>query len=106
MANFALVDGDTVVNVIVAESKTDADALSGMAAVAIKNGKPGVGWYKVGGVWRSPAPFPSWEWGGEDWVPPVPYPASAEGVQYTWDEALGDWIEYVAPESKPEPVAE
>lgn len=42
-----------------------------------------------------PKPFDSWTLDETtfSWVAPIPYPE--DGFQYTWDEALGDWVEVV-----------
>lgn len=42
-----------------------------------------------------PKPFDSWvlDEATYSWVAPVPYPE--DGKAYTWDEALGDWVEVI-----------
>lgn len=54
MANFAIHDGHTVVNVIVAESAEIAEEVMGMQALET-NGAPWIGWTLVDGEWVAPA---------------------------------------------------
>lgn len=54
MANYAIVDNDTVINLIVAESLEDAESVSGHEAVEPVDGVPGIGWVRVDGVWTDP----------------------------------------------------
>lgn len=54
MTNFAIHNGTTVVNVIVAASKEVAEAVTGMTAIET-NGEPWVGWILANGVWVAPS---------------------------------------------------
>ena len=54
MANFAIHDGLTVVNVIVAETAEIAEQVTGMSAFET-DGHPWIGWTFVDGVWTAPA---------------------------------------------------
>lgn len=62
MTNYAIHDGQTVVNVIVAESAEIAEEVTGMNAVAT-DGVPWLGWTLIDGEWLAP-------------VTPVPDPAT------------------------------
>lgn len=99
MSDYAIMDGNTVINVIIAD---DADTVAvvlpdaDFIAVTEQTGPAYIGGDYTGERFRPPAPFPSWEWAGESWQPPVPYPS--DGADYVWDEQQTDWIEYVAPE--------
>lgn len=53
MPNFAIHDGSTVVNVIVADSKEIAEEVTGLSAVEA-DGEPWIGWTLVDGVWTAP----------------------------------------------------
>lgn len=58
MSNFAIHDGTTVVNVIVADSLEVAEEVTGLSAVETE-GEPWIGWTLVDGVWTAPpAPEP------------------------------------------------
>ena len=93
MADFAIVENGTVVNVIVAEDRATAIAVTGLEVVAITDGVPGMGWALHAGAWRPPSPFSSWEWNGNVWEAPIPYPA--DGASYVWDEGQRNWVEFV-----------
>lgn len=53
MANFAIHDGTTVQNVIVADSKEIAEEVTGLSAVET-DGQPWIGWTLVDGEWIAP----------------------------------------------------
>jgi hypothetical protein len=55
MANFAVHDGSTVVNVIVADSKEIAEEVTGLQAIET-TGQPWAGWIYVDGAWVDPKP--------------------------------------------------
>lgn len=83
MARYAVHDGTTVHNVIVAESQEIAEQVTRLAAIET-TGVPWIGWTLHGDEWR----------------PPIP----TEGV-WEWDDTAAEWIG-VTPEPEPEPVAE
>ena len=68
MSNFAIIDGDTVVNVIVADSREIAEEVTGLSAVET-DGEPWIGWTLIDGEWVAPPPPPAPE--------PDPEPAPA-----------------------------
>ncbi len=53
MPNFAIHDGSTVQNVIVADSQEIAEEVTGLYAVETE-GEPWVGWTLIDGVWTAP----------------------------------------------------
>lgn len=69
MPNFAINDGNTVVNVIVADSKEIAEEVTGLLAVET-DGEPWTGWTLIDGEWVAPALPPEPE--------PHPEPAPEE----------------------------
>jgi hypothetical protein len=93
---FAVHDGTTVQNVIVADSPDIAEGVTGLQAVEAREGIPGIGWIlsEQGWITNDPAPFPSWTWDYETmaYVAPVPMP---DGGTYYWDEGEMSWIEFV-----------
>lgn len=64
MANFAIIDGDTVVNVIVADSQEIAEEVTGLSVVETE-GEPWIGWTLIDGGWVAPP------------LPPAPEPDPA-----------------------------
>ena len=102
MADFAIVEDVTVVNVIVAEDEGAAEAVSGFDVLRIVDGVPGMGWTLESDGWRQPAPFPSWVWNDTAWEAPVPMPESDDTGWCVWDEDAQDWAFVLAPE--PDPV--
>jgi hypothetical protein len=57
MANFAIHDGTTVVNVIIADSKEIAEEITGLQALET-TGEPWISWVLVDGEWIDPNPAP------------------------------------------------
>ena len=58
MPDFALHDGSTVQNVIVADSQEIAEEVTGLSAVETV-GEPWIGWTLIDGVWTAPEPEPA-----------------------------------------------
>lgn len=83
MATFAVHDGTTVRNVIVADSAAIAEAVTALTAI------------ETDGV-----PWIDWTLHGDEWRPPMP----TEGV-WEWDEATHGWID-VTPEPEPDAAPE
>ena len=81
--NFAVISGNTVVNVIVADSQEIAEEVTGLSAVETE-GEPWLGWTMHGNEWRPPMP--------------------TVGV-WEWDEATHGWID-VTPEPEPDAAPE
>lgn len=78
MATYAIHDGQTVVNVIIADDVETAEAATGMSALEVdEDGAPGIGWTLEGGEWVAPPP-------------PEPVPAE--------DEPAVEHVEEPAPE--------
>lgn len=101
MTDFAVINGDTVVNVIVAESREIAEAVTGLLIMQTE-GEPWIGWTMESDGWRPPSPFPSWVWNGTAWEAPIPYPS--DDAVYTWDENAQAWTPIpVAPDPEPAP---
>lgn len=92
MANFAIHDGSTVLNVIVADSVESAESVTGLSAIETF-GEPWIGWVAVDTGWAPPSPFYSWVWNGTEWVAPTPMPT--EGGPWIWDEVDKTWVEVV-----------
>jgi hypothetical protein len=103
MPNFAIHDGTTVLNVIVADSLDIAEQVTGMSALETE-GAPWIGWTLEAEGWRALRPFTSWEWNGEAWAAPIAYPQ--DDADYFWNEATQEWVEIVEPDRESSPASE
>ena len=54
MANFAIINGNTISNVIVADTKEIALEVTGATDAIETNGQPWIGWTLVDGEWINP----------------------------------------------------
>lgn len=107
MITYAVHDGATVVNVIVAESPEIASTVSGdLEVLETNSGVPGIGWTLEPDGWRPPSPYASWVWDGSVWSAPLPMPDSNDTGWYVWDEDAQDWLFITAPEPQSAPPAE
>lgn len=98
MPNYAVHNGSTILNVIVAETLEIAESLTGLNAVLSVEGNPWIGWTLQDDGWRPPSPFPSWSWNGQEWEPPVPHPGNNDdSVVWVWNEDKQDWESYPRP---------
>ena len=98
MANFAVIDGTNVLNVIVADSKAIAEEVTNKTCVEIleeDEAEPN-GFY-INKKFIKAKPFPSWVLNKENvWEAPVPMPTDIK--VYAWDENTVSWVEEVTPE--------
>lgn len=105
--NFAIIENDLVINVIVAESASVAEALFPNATVVEETAETGSA--VVNGTWDASAgkliprqPYPSWVLNGSTntWEAPVPMPVDDKG--YDWDEDSVSWKVIWEPETPAE----
>ena len=100
MAFYAIYDGDTVVNVIVADSQETAESVSGLPALECGDNGPGVGWVRDSIGWKPSqieAPYPSWNWDYEVMAYTAPQPKpEGEEVMYVWVEDDLNWQPFTA----------
>jgi hypothetical protein len=101
MPNFAVIDGESVLNTIVADSQAIAEEVTGKTCIEFttEGAEPG-GTYS-GGVFIKRKPYPSWVLDeSNNWQAPVAHPeVDPENPQtYTWDEASVEWV-VVTPEA-------
>lgn len=92
--NFAIIENDTVVNVIVCDSLELAKSLTGTEEIIdADEHKAYMGHIKINGLWFPPSPYPSWilDTDSRVWNPPVPIPLDEKS--YKWDEGTLSWIE-------------
>ena len=95
MANFAVLDGENVLNTIVADSKAIAEEVTGKTCVEFTTEPAETGGTYVGGVFIKSKPYPSWVLNAYNvWEAPVASPENdpENPVSYTWDESTTSWI--------------
>jgi hypothetical protein len=95
MANFAVLDGENVLNTIVAESKAIAEEVTGKTCVEFTTERAEAGGTYVGGVFIPRKPYASWVLNANNvWEAPVAQPEfdPENPVSYTWDETTTSWI--------------
>lgn len=83
----AIIDGTTVVNVIVVAADWQADDTNHVEYTADK--PAGIGWQYDGTGFIPPQPYPSWVLNDYKWHPPTPKPD--DGNAYWWDEDNTTW---------------
>jgi hypothetical protein len=96
MANFAVLDGENVLNTILADSKTIAEEVTGKTCVEFTTERAEAGGTYVGGVFIPRKPYASWVLNANNvWEAPVAQPEfdPENPVYYTWDESTTSWIE-------------
>lgn len=82
----AVIDGNTVVNVIVIA----ADHVLADGEVEYTEANPaGIGWEYDGTGFIAPQPFPSWQLVDYVWQAPTPMPE--DGEPYFWNEDTLSW---------------
>jgi hypothetical protein len=99
MANYAVIDNGTVINVVVADSLEVAQEATDRTCIESTDENPiTIGWFWDEGAnaYIQPSPYPSWTYNTEtrSWKAPTPKPAQ-EGKDHYWDETSRSWIEIV-----------
>jgi hypothetical protein len=90
MKKYAVIEGTSVINVILAESLEIAEALTGKTCVEYTDEPADVGGTYEGGIFKTRQPYPSWVYRNGNWQPPVDEPN--DGKPYAWDEESGSWV--------------
>ena len=96
MANFAVIEGNNVINTIIADSQAIAEEVTGAICVEYTTEPAQPGGTYVNGKFIRVQPFPSWISDGDSgWKAPVDEPIFDEKNPkfYTWDEATTSWTE-------------
>ena len=96
MPNFAVLDGENVINTILADSKKIAEEITGKTCVEFTTEPAETGGTYVDQKFTQRKPYPSWISNGESgWKPPIDYPEidSNNPKNYIWDESIVNWIE-------------
>jgi hypothetical protein len=93
MANFAVIDGNDVINTIVAESKAIAEEITGLTCVEFTDEGAEVGGTYANGTFTKRKPYPSWVLVDNNWTPPVAAPDFDENnpMIFTWNEEEVSW---------------
>jgi len=91
--SYAVMQGNTVTNVIIALTREIAEDVSGHICVKVttQTGLPSVGSKFVNGKFRPIQPYPSWVWSEQSlwWEAPTPLPDT--DIAYSWDEETLGW---------------
>jgi hypothetical protein len=101
MKKFAVLNGENVVNTIVADSKAIAEEVTGLTCVEYTVEKAECGGTYINGIFTPRKPFASWILDANNsWQAPVPYPELDEenSISYMWDEDNQSWNEVVIDE--------
>jgi len=98
MKNYAVIENDLVVNVVVAEDEW-VDGQTGEIVEYTDENPAFIGGTFVGGYFYKPQPYESWTRLEGEWIPPKPMPGSvANGFFWFWNEEIQDWEEIEIPE--------
>lgn len=94
MANFAVIDGINVLNIIIADSKEIAEEITGKTCIEYSDAdkaQPGGTYEKELFIPRKP--FPSWTLNKSknEWEAPVARPL--DDKLYFWNEEITSWVE-------------
>lgn len=85
MANFAVLDGQNVLNTILADSKAIAEEVTGKTCIEFTTEAAEPGGTYVDGVFFPKKPYPSWVLNSNNqWTAPVEMPI--DDKNYVWDE--------------------
>lgn len=92
MPNFAVLDGENVINIIVADSKAIAEEVTSKTCVEFdETDRADIGGTYSSGIFIPHKPYPSWVLNGDNvWEAPVSRPEE-EGI-YIWDEHTVSWV--------------
>jgi hypothetical protein len=90
--NFAIIENGTVINIMVADSKTVAEELTGLTCVELSDEQSAtVGGTYDGSNFITIKPYPSWTLQPDlSWAPPTPCPTN-EDKPWAWNEETLSW---------------
>ena len=89
--NYAVIENDTVVNVVIGDNEWAANQQSTLVELTDSDNAL-VGGKYIDGVFYKPKPYPSWVESGSGWAPPVPKPENIEGFGWMWNEESLSWV--------------
>jgi hypothetical protein len=96
MGNFAVIDGEDVLNIILAESKEIAEQITGKQCLEFTTEQAEPGGTYVNETFIPRKPFLSWILNEENvWEAPIAYPEvdPDDLKHYTWDELTTSWVQ-------------
>lgn len=93
MANYAVINGNDVINTIVADTKAIAEEVTGLTCVEFTDEPAEVGGTYANGIFTKRKPYPSWILVDNNWTAPVAMPAydEANPMSYSWNEETTSW---------------
>ena len=100
MNQYAIYDGQKIINVVIAENIEDVTSTTDMQVFECVNEVPWIGWENFNGTWRPPQPYPSWTWENNSWTPPIEKPQDNTHI-WQWDEATLSWDRTPLPQPYP-----
>jgi hypothetical protein len=108
--NYAVMSGNTVLNIIVADSKEVAEEIVGATCILYTNENPAC----INGTYDGvdfivPSPYKSWTLNSDKkWEAPVAAPTlnEANPKHYSWDEEVLSWVEVIITVDPDAPVVE
>jgi hypothetical protein len=93
MANFAVLDGDYILNTIIADSKEIAEEITGKVCIEYTTEMAEPGGTYDGTHFIQVKPHPSWVLNAnKEWEPPFPSPENTDEYYHTWDEESVSWV--------------
>ena len=104
MKNFAVIEEGTVINIIVADSKEDAEKYSKKQCIEIVDTFVDINYTfnEEENVFIQPKPYPSYVLNANNvWESPISKP-NDEDHAYYWNEEERIWEEFVPPTEKPD----
>lgn len=97
MSNFAVLDGQDIINVIVADSKEAAELVTGKTCIEYTTEPAEPGGTYDGTSFIKRKPFNGWVLNSnKEWEPPTPQPKNTENGYYVWDDNSMSWVEIIA----------
>lgn len=97
MGKFAVIDGEDVINTIIADSLEIAEQVSGKTCVEYDTESAEPGGKYIDSTFIARKPYQSWTLINKTWQAPISYPIvdPEDPKEYVWDENTISWIERV-----------
>jgi len=91
MKNYAVIENDIVVNIVIGDE--DWAATQDSTMVELKDGDiASIGGKYINGIFGRPKPYPSWIEHEDYWIPPISKPKNIEGKTWMWNEPTVSWV--------------